>query len=233
MKSILNSAANKMSGLLQLFDFILHIDAYLFVLIQNYGIWIYAILFLIVFVETGLVFMPLLPGDSLLFAAGTFCAGVMQDNELAQLNLWLVLSLLIFAAIIGDAVNYLIGKNFGLKLAQTKIRNYQLINEKHLNKTHEFFEKHGPKTIIIARFVPIVRTFAPFVAGIAQMRYNTFFKFNALGGTLWVISLTLLGYFFGNLPFVRNNFETVIFGIIGLSLLPMLIAVLREKLKKD
>lgn len=222
-----------MSGLLQLLDFILHIDAYLFVLIQDYGIWIYAILFLIIFVETGLVFMPLLPGDSLLFAAGTFCAGVMQDNELAQLNLWLVLSLLIFAAIIGDAVNYLIGKNFGLKLAQTKIRNYQLINEKNLQKTHEFFEKHGPKTIIIARFVPIVRTFAPFVAGIAQMRYSTFFKFNALGGTLWVISLTLLGYFFGNLPFVRNNFETVIFGIIGLSLLPMVIAVLREKLKKD
>lgn len=222
-----------MSGLLQLLDFILHIDAYLFVLIQDYGIWIYAILFLIIFVETGLVFMPLLPGDSLLFAAGTFCAGVMQDNELAQLNLWLVLSLLIFAAIIGDAVNYLIGKNFGLKLAQTKIRNYQLINEKNLQKTHEFFERHGPKTIIIARFVPIVRTFAPFVAGIAQMRYSTFFKFNALGGTLWVISLTLLGYFFGNLPFVRNNFETVIFGIIGLSLLPMVIAVLREKLKKD
>ncbi len=222
-----------MGALLELFDFILHIDAYLFLLIQDYGIWIYAILFLIIFVETGLVFMPLLPGDSLLFAAGTFCAGVMQDNELAQLNLWLVLSLLIFAAIIGDAVNYLIGKNFGLKLAKAKIRNYQLINEKHLQKTHDFFEKHGPKTIIIARFVPIVRTFAPFVAGIAQMRYNTFFKFNALGGTLWVISLTLLGYFFGNLPFVRNNFETVIFGIIGLSLLPMLIAVLREKFKKD
>lgn len=222
-----------MGALLELFDFILHIDAYLFLLIQDYGIWIYAILFLIIFVETGLVFMPLLPGDSLLFAAGTFCAGVMQDNELAKLNLWLVLSLLIFAAIIGDAVNYLIGKNFGLKLAKAKIRNYQLINEKHLQKTHDFFEKHGPKTIIIARFVPIVRTFAPFVAGIAQMRYNTFFKFNALGGTLWVISLTLLGYFFGNLPFVRNNFETVIFGIIGLSLLPMVVAVFREKFKKD
>ena len=172
-----------MSSLLQLLDFILHIDAYLFLLIQDYGLWIYAILFLIIFVETGLVFMPLLPGDSLLFAAGTFCAGVMQDNQLAQLNLWVVLSLLIFAAIIGDATNYLIGKNFGLKLAQTKIRNYQLINEKHLQKTHEFFEKHGPKTIIIARFVPIVRTFAPFVAGIAQMRYIIFFKFNALGGT--------------------------------------------------
>jgi membrane-associated protein len=222
-----------MSSLLQLLDFILHIDAYLFLLIQDYGLWIYAILFLIIFVETGLVFMPLLPGDSLLFAAGTFCAGVMQDNQLAQLNLWVVLSLLIFAAIIGDATNYLIGKNFGLKLAQTKIRNYQLINEKHLQKTHEFFEKHGPKTIIIARFVPIVRTFAPFVAGIAQMRYSIFFKYNALGGTLWVLSLTLLGYFFGNLSFVRNNFETVIFGIIGLSLLPMIIAVLREKLKKD
>ncbi|MEY4973447.1 MAG: hypothetical protein RLZZ55_234 [Bacteroidota bacterium] len=220
-----------MGGILQLFDFILHIDAYLFLLIQDYGIWIYGILFLIIFVETGLVFMPLLPGDSLLFAAGTFCAGVMQENEMAQLNLWVVLSLLIFAAIAGDAVNYLIGKHFGLKLAKVKIKNYQLINDKHLDKTHAFFEKHGPKTIIIARFVPIVRTFAPFVAGIAQMRYPTFFRFNAFGGTIWVISLTLLGYFFGNLSFVRENFETVIFGIIGLSLLPMVFAFIQEKLK--
>lgn len=221
-----------MESLYQLLDFILHIDSYLFLLIQDYGIWIYAILFLIIFVETGLVFMPLLPGDSLLFAAGTFCAGFMQDNEMAQLNLWVVLSLLVVAAISGDAVNYLIGKHFGLKLAKVKIKNYQLINDKHLDKTHAFFEKHGPKTIIISRFVPIVRTFAPFVAGIAQMRYATFFRFNAIGGTVWVVSLTLLGYFFGNLTFVRQNFETVIFGIIGLSLLPMLIAFIQEKLKK-
>jgi membrane-associated protein len=221
-----------MSALYQLFDFILHIDAYLFVLIQDYGIWIYAILFLIVFVETGLVFMPLLPGDSLLFAAGTFCAGVQIDNELAQLNLFVVLSLLIIAAILGDALNFWIGQKYGRKLAQLKIGHYALLKEKHLQQTQDFFSKHGSKTIIIARFVPIVRTFAPFTAGLANMRYNTFLRFNVIGGIGWVLGLTLLGYFFGNFSFVRNNFETVIFGIIGLSLMPMLIAILKEKMFK-
>jgi membrane-associated protein len=221
-----------MSALTSLLDFILHIDNYLFVLIQDYGTWVYGILFLIIFVETGLVFMPLLPGDSLLFAAGSFCAGVQIDDELAQLNLIVVLSLLIIAAILGDALNFWIGQKYGQKLAQVKIGKYALLKEKHLQQTHDFFEKHGSKTIIIARFVPIVRTFAPFTAGLANMRYNVFFKYNVVGGIGWVLGLTLLGYFFGNLPIVRENFETVIFGIIGLSLLPMIIAILKERFTK-
>ena len=221
-----------MSALTSLLDFILHIDNYLFVLIQDYGTWVYGILFLIIFVETGLVFMPLLPGDSLLFAAGSFCAGVQIDGELAQLNLVVVLSLLIIAAILGDALNFWIGQKYGQKLALIKIGKYALLKEKHLQKTHDFFEKHGSKTIIIARFVPIVRTFAPFTAGLANMRYPVFLKYNVVGGIGWVLGLTLLGYFFGNLTIVRENFETVIFGIIGLSLLPMFIAILKERLTK-
>ena len=221
-----------MSALTSLLDFILHIDNYLFVLIQDYGTWVYGILFLIIFVETGLVFMPLLPGDSLLFAAGSFCAGVQIDGELAQLNLMVVLSLLIIAAILGDALNFWIGQKYGQKLAQIKIGKYALLKEKHLQQTHDFFEKHGSKTIIIARFVPIVRTFAPFTAGLANMRYPVFLKYNVVGGIGWVLGLTLLGYFFGNLTIVRENFETVIFGIIGLSLLPMFVAILKERLSK-
>jgi membrane-associated protein len=216
----------------QLIDFILHLDDYLFVLIQDYGIWIYAILFLIIFVETGLVVMPLLPGDSLLFAAGTFCAGVVKDGQTAQLNLWLVLGLLVIAAILGDGLNYYFGKTIGLKVLSWKIKGRQIVQQKYIDKTHEFYEKHGPKTIIIARFVPIVRTFAPFVAGIGQMEYSKFIRFNIIGGTVWVLGLTLLGYFFGNLEFVQKNFELVIFGIIGLSLLPMIIEIIRQKLKK-
>ena len=221
-----------MATLLQLLDFILHIDSYLFLFIQDYGIWVYAILFLIVFVETGLVVMPLLPGDSLLFAAGSFCAGVQIDNEIAQLNLFVVLALLIAAAILGDALNFWIGQKYGQQLAKMKIGRYQLLKDKHLEQTQAFFEKHGSKTIIIARFVPIVRTFAPFTAGLANMRYPIFFKYNVVGGCLWVMGLTLLGYFFGNLTIVRQNFETVIFGIIGLSILPMLVAMVNERLKK-
>ncbi len=216
----------------QLIDFILHLDDYLFVLIQDYGIWIYAILFLIIFVETGLVVMPLLPGDSLLFAAGTFCAGVVKDGQTAQLNLWLVLGLLVVAAILGDGLNYYFGKTIGLKVLSWKIKGRQIVQQKYIDKTHEFYEKHGPKTIIIARFVPIVRTFAPFVAGIGQMEYSKFIRYNIIGGISWVLGLTLLGYFFGNLEEVQNNFELVIFGIIGLSLLPMIIEIIRQKIKK-
>ena len=216
----------------QLIDFILHLDDYLFVLIQDYGIWIYAILFLIIFVETGLVVMPLLPGDSLLFAAGTFCAGVVKDDQTAQLNLWLVLGLLVVAAILGDGLNYYFGKSIGLKVLSWKIKGRQIVQQKYIDKTHDFYEKHGPKTIIIARFVPIVRTFAPFVAGIGQMEYSKFIRYNVIGGISWVLGLTLLGYFFGNLEEVQNNFELVIFGIIGLSLLPMIIEIIRQKLKK-
>ena len=222
-----------MEILKSLLDFILHLDKHLFDLILNYGIWIYAILFLIIFVETGLVVMPLLPGDSLLFAAGTFCAGVVNEaGEKAQLNLWLVLLLLIVAAILGDGLNYFFGKTIGLKVLSWKIKGRQIVKQKYIDQTHAFYEKHGPKTIIIARFVPIVRTFAPFVAGIGEMSYAKFIRFNIIGGVAWVIGLTLMGYFFGNLEFVQKNFETVIFGIIGLSILPMIIEIIRAKLKR-
>jgi len=213
-------------------DFFLHLDAHLFAMIQDYGLWIYGILFLIIFVETGLVIMPFLPGDSLLFAAGTFCAGVVNDKgEIAELNLWIVLGLLIIAAILGDGLNYFFGRTIGLKVLKWKIRGRQLVKQKYIDQTHAFYEKHGPKTIIIARFVPIVRTFAPFVAGIGEMSYKKFIQFNVIGGVAWVVGLTLVGYFFGNLPFVQENFETVIFGIIGLSILPMIIEIVRAKLK--
>lgn len=216
-----------------LLDFILHLDNHLFQMIIDYGIWIYAILFLIIFVETGLVVMPLLPGDSLLFAAGTFCAGVVNDaGEEAKLSLVLVIGLLIIAAIIGDGLNYFFGKTIGLKVLSWKIGGKQIVKQKYIDQTHEFYEKHGPKTIIIARFVPIVRTFAPFVAGIGEMSYGKFIRFNIIGGIAWVVGLTLLGYFFGNLEFVQKNFETVIFGIIGLSILPMIIEIIRNKFKK-
>lgn len=211
-------------------DFFLHLDTHLFALIQDYGMWIYGILFLIIFVETGLVVMPLLPGDSLLFAAGTFCAGVVNNGETAELNLLLVLGLLIVAAILGDGLNYYLGKTIGLKALTWKLGNRQIVQQKYIDQTQAFFEKHGSKTIIIARFVPIVRTFAPFVAGIGNMSYRNFFRYNVIGGIAWVTGLTLLGYFFGNLEFVRKNFEIVIFGIIGISLLPMVIEILRAKL---
>jgi membrane-associated protein len=168
----------------------------------------------------------------LLFAAGTFCAGVVKDGQTAELNLWLVLGLLVVAAILGDGLNYYFGKTIGLKVLSWKIKGRQIVQQKYIDKTHEFYEKHGPKTIIIARFVPIVRTFAPFVAGIGQMEYSKFIRFNIIGGTVWVLGLTLLGYFFGNLEFVQKNFELVIFGIIGLSLLPMIIEIIRQKVKK-
>lgn len=214
-------------------DFFLHLDKHLFDLIIDYGFWIYAILFLIIFVETGLVVMPLLPGDSLLFAAGTFCAGVVNEGKTAELNIWIVLSLLIVAAILGDGLNYYFGKTIGLKVLSWKFKGRQIVKQKYIDQTHAFYEKHGPKTIIIARFVPIVRTFAPFVAGIGEMSYSKFIRFNIIGGIAWVIGLTLMGYFFGNLEFVQKNFETVIFGIIGLSILPMIIEVIRAKFKKS
>ncbi len=215
----------------QLIDFILHLDAHLFALIMDYGNWIYLILFMIVFVETGLVVMPLLPGDSLLFAAGTFCAGVVQNGQTAELSLWIVIPLLCAAAFIGDNLNYYIGKNIGLKVMQWKIRGRQIVKQSYIDKTQAFYDKHGPKTIILARYVPIVRTFAPFVAGVGEMKYFKFLKYSVIGGITWVFALTLLGFFFGNLPIVQRNFETVIFGIIGLSLLPMLIEFIRAKLK--
>ncbi len=229
-----NPKKEQMEFIKAFLDFFLHLDENLFYMILNYGVWIYAILFLIIFVETGLVVMPFLPGDSLLFAAGTFCAGVVNEaGQKAELNLWIVLTLLLSAAVIGDGLNYYFGKTIGLKVLHWKIRGRQIVKQKYLDQTHAFYEKHGSKTIIIARFVPIVRTFAPFVAGIGEMTYGKFLRYNVVGGFLWITGLTFLGYFFGNLPFVQKNFEIVIFGIIGLSLLPMVFEIVRNKMKTE
>ena len=190
-------------------DLFLHLDEYLQDIIVNYGAWTYGILFVVLFVETGLVVMPFLPGDSLLFAAGTFAA-------LGSFNVWGLIGLLIIAAVLGDAVNYSIGHYLGERAYSIK-----WIKKEYLDKTHAFFEKHGGKAIFLARFVPIVRTFAPFVAGIGRMSYAYFATYNVVGGITWVIIFTLLGYFFGNIPFVKKNFELVIIVIILVSVLPM------------
>jgi membrane-associated protein len=191
-------------------DLFLHLDEYLQEIIVNYGAWTYAILFLVIFVETGLVVMPFLPGDSLLFAAGTFAA-------LGSFNVWGLIGLLIVAAVLGDAVNYSVGHYLG-----DRAYNIKWIKKEYLEKTHAFFEKHGGKAIFLARFVPIVRTFAPFVAGIGKMSYAYFATYNIVGGVTWVFLFTLLGYFFGNIPFVKKNFELVIIVIILLSVVPMI-----------
>lgn len=214
-------------------DFVLNLDHHLFELVLEYGKWIYIILFFIVFMETGLVIMAFLPGDILLFTAGTFCAGIQNDmGQTAELNLFLTLILLVIAAILGDGVNYYLGKTIGLKILNWKINNKLIVNPKFIIKTNQFYLKHGPKTIIIARFLPIIRTFAPFVAGIAEMHYAKFLRYNVAGAFIWVFSLVFLGYFFGNLAFVKNNFEMVIFGIILLSLLPMLIEIIKNHYNK-
>lgn len=192
-------------------DLFLHLDEYLQEIIVNYGAWTYGILFVVIFIETGLVIMPFLPGDSLLFAAGTFAA-------LGSFNVWGLIGLLIVAAVLGDAVNYFIGHYLG-----ERAYNIKWIKKEYLDKTHAFFEKHGGKAIFLARFVPIVRTFAPFVAGIGRMSYAYFATYNVVGGVTWVFVFTLLGYFFGNIPFVKKNFELVIIFIILVSVLPMVL----------
>jgi len=190
-------------------DLFLHLDEYLAKIITDYGAWTYAILFSVIFVETGLVVMPFLPGDSLLFAAGTFAA-------LGSLNIGFLILLLIGAAFLGDTVNYSIGRYLG-----ERAYNIKWIKKEYFDKTHAFFEKHGGKAIFLARFVPIVRTFAPFVAGIGKMSYSYFITYNITGGVVWVMLFTFAGYFFGNIPFVRHNFEYVIIVIILISILPM------------
>ena len=201
-------------------DFFLHLDQHLAEVIQQYGRTTYLILFLIVFLETGLVVTPILPGDSLLFAAGAFAA-------LGHLRLWPLFFLLCVAAILGDTVNYAIGARIGPKVfSYSKSRFF---NPDHLKKTHEFYEKYGGKTIIIARFVPIVRTFAPFVAGVGQMSYRQFIGYNVIGGVLWVSICVFAGYFFGNLPFVKKNFSVVVIVIVLISLLPAVIEYLKHR----
>jgi membrane-associated protein len=196
-----------------LIDFVLHMDVYLNDIITNYGVWTYGILFFVVFMETGFVVTPFLPGDSLLFAAGTFAAPAMGGT----LNPIYLFLLLVLAAIIGDTVNYSIGAYIGPRAFSGEIK---FLKKEHLDKTQAFYEKHGGKTIILARFIPIIRTFAPFVAGIGTMKYSKFILFNVVGGISWVAIFLALGYFFGNIPFVQKNFELVIFAIIFISFIP-------------
>lgn len=205
----------------QLIDFILHIDKHLIEIVQDYRTWTYLILFLIIFAETGFVVTPFLPGDSLLFAAGAIIA-----KPESGLNIFLMCILLIIAAIIGDLVNYHIGNFVGHKAFSGK---YKLLKKEYLDKTQEFYEKHGGKTIIYARFIPIIRTFAPFVAGIGTMSYLKFATYNVTGAILWVVSFLFIGYFFGGLPVIKDNFTNVIFGIIILSILPPVIELMRGK----
>lgn len=214
--------------MMEILDYILHIDKYLETILNEYQNWFYLILFLLIFIETGLVVMPFLPGDSLLFAAGMLAAAFPD-----QLNIYIVLSLLWVAAIAGDTINYTIGKTLGTKLVKTKVFGKRIIKDSAIQKTEDFFTKYGSKTIVIARFVPIVRTLAPFVAGISKMHYGTFIKYNLIGGTIWVFGITLAGYFLGTIPFIKNNFEIVVMLIIVFSLLPIIIEFLKEKSKKS
>jgi membrane-associated protein len=210
-----------------LFDFIMHIDEHLMVMIQDYGNYVYAILFLIVFVETGLIVMPFLPGDSLLFAAGALAAA--SDN--VGLNVYVLIPLLILAALCGDNVNYFIGRFFSEKIKQRE--RILFFKREYITRTEAFYEKYGRQAIIMARFVPIVRTVAPFVAGAGNMPYRRYITFCILGALLWVIGITMLGYTCGNLPFIKENFEIVVFVIIGVSLLPIVYGVLKSMMTKS
>jgi membrane-associated protein len=209
-----------MEMMVKFIDILLHLDKYIDVLIQNYGMWTYLIFFIIIFCETGLVVTPFLPGDSLLFVAGTFAA-------IGSLNLtWLVV-LLTVAAILGDTINYWIGNYIGPKVFQ--MQNSRVFRKEYLDRTHQFYEKYGPITIVIGRFVPIIRTFAPFLAGVGSMTYGKFLTYNVVGGILWIASFTLGGYFFGNLPFVKKNFTLVIIVIIVISVMPTVIEYIRQR----
>jgi membrane-associated protein len=213
-----------MEFITQIIDFFLHLDKHLAAIISEYGTLTYLILFLIIFVETGFIVMPILPGDSLLFATGALAAST------GVLDVTIVIPLLILAALLGDNVNYFVGKFLGSTIK--KRERILFFKREYLEKTEEFYTKHGGKTVIMARFIPIVRTIAPFVAGAGSMTYSRYIMFCVIGALLWVPTLTMLGYFFGNLPFVKNNFELVIFGIIGLSVLPMVWQFIKTKTAK-
>ncbi|MBL7813048.1 MAG: DedA family protein [Bacteroidetes bacterium] len=204
--------------------FLTHLNDYLTQWMQEYGLWLYGILFLIIFTETGLVIMPLLPGDSLLFAAGALAGN--PDNNF---SIWILIPLLIAAALLGDNTNYLIGSRIGVRIFELK---WKLLKREYLDKTHSFFEKHGGKALIMARFVPIVRTFAPFAAGLGTMTYQRFLVWCISGATLWVVSISMAGYLLGSLPWVKNNFEFIVFGIIGISLTPILFQFLKSRFGK-
>ena len=206
-----------------LIDFVLHIDKNLEIFVQQYGMLTYAILFVVIFCETGLVVTPFLPGDSLLFAAGALAASLNTGGVLNPVALFVVLAI---AAVAGDTANYMIGHFIGRKLLE---RNVPFLKKEYIDRTYEFYEKYGGKTIILARFVPIVRTFAPFVAGIGKMNYSRFITYNVIGGIAWVAIFVFLGYVFGNIPFVKNNFELVTLGIVLISVLPMVIEYVRSR----
>lgn len=208
-----------MDFLNSIIDLFLHLDTHLNDIILNYGAWTYALLFLVIFLETGLVVTPFLPGDSVLFAAGTFAA-------LGSLDVWILWLLLFGAAVLGDTANYWIGHTIGPRAFEQDIR---FLKKEHLEKTQKFYDKHGGKTIILARFVPIVRTFAPFVAGVGTMTYHKFITFNIVGGFAWTVLFIFGGYFFGNIPFVRDNFEYVILAIVLVSVLPMVYEFIRSR----
>ncbi|WP_459478626.1 DedA family protein [Clostridium saccharoperbutylacetonicum] len=210
-----------MDTLTYFIDVFLHLDKYLGTVINNYGVETYIILFIIIFLETGLVVTPFLPGDSLIFAAAAFAA-------MGMLNIYVLVAVLMVAAILGDTSNYEIGRLLGNKL----IKSGKFIKKEHLDKTHKFYEKYGGKTIIFARFVPIVRTLAPFVAGIGEMNYKKFISFNAVGGILWVVLVSVCGYFFGNISVVKNNFSLVVIAIVLISIMPAVIEVLRSRTQK-
>ncbi len=207
-----------MNFIVNFFDLILHLDKYLGAFINNYGTLTYLVLFLIILAETGFVVTPFLPGDSVIFAASTFCA-------LGLLDIYILIPLLLIAAIVGDTFNYSIGKLLGDKL----LNNSKIIKKEYIDKTNAYYDKYGGKTLIIARFIPIVRTFAPFVAGIGTMKYKKFLTYNALGGCLWVLLVSALGYFFGNIKVVANNFSIVIIAIILVSILPAIVGIIKAK----
>jgi membrane-associated protein len=209
-----------MEFVLQLVNIFLHLDKFLGEVIAQYHTWTYMLLFIVIFIETGVVIMPFLPGDSLLFAAGTFAG-------MGSLNILILFILLAGAAILGDTVNYWIGHFIGPRAFSGEIR---FLKKEYLDRTHAFFEKHGGKAIILARFVPIIRTFAPFVAGVGAMTYGKFITYNIVGGLAWVTLFTFLGYFFGQVPFVKNNFSVVVLGIIFISVLPMVYEFVRDRL---
>ena len=203
-------------------DFVLHMDTHLDQIVRSMGMWSYAVLFVVIFIETGLVVMPFLPGDSLLFAAGSLAA-------LGSFNVWALFGLLALAAILGDTVNYWIGHYIGPRVFST---NSRLFKREYLDRTHAFYQKHGGKTIFLARFIPIIRTFAPFVAGVGRMSYGYFVTYNVVGGLVWTALFIFGGYLFGNLPFVKNNFSLVIMAIVVISVLPAVWEVLRGKVSK-
>jgi membrane-associated protein len=214
-----------MDWILRFINFILHVDTYLNDIITRYGAWTYGLLFFVIFMETGFVVTPFLPGDSLIFAAATFAAR-------GALNPWLMFILLSMAAVGGDTANYWIGHAVGTKAYTGEVK---WIKQEYMQRTHAFFEKHGGKTIFLARFVPIIRTFAPFVAGVSEMSYGHFITWNLVGGVTWVATFTLLGYFFGNIPFVQDNFELVIIAIVLISFIPAVVEGLkaRKDMKKQ